>query len=240
MNRYPMKPYMDQMAQHGRYGDSMLVHMNPAEVEGIASLVPGGKLTINPVTGQPEAFLQMLAPFIFKGLGLTAGKAALATGALTAAVEGDLKKGILSGVMSYGLGQGMDAASEAFKGATQTTAADVGTERKNSSNRRIFSFRKRRLQQLGEAVTTAFPTTAEEAYKQSLQGAGVVTIRCWKCYLRASGSRLQVPASFTDKLGAGAEGFASEMANPKSVSSHCHWRKYACRRLRFRRYESRS
>mgnify|MGYP003671170609 FL=1 len=30
MNRYPMKPYMDQMAQHGRYGDSMLVHMNPA------------------------------------------------------------------------------------------------------------------------------------------------------------------------------------------------------------------
>ena len=98
MNKYPMKPFMDEMATHGRYGDSMLVHMNPAEVEGIASLVPGGKLTINPVTGQPEAFLQMLAPFIFKGLGLTAGKAALATGALTAAVEGDLKKGILSGV----------------------------------------------------------------------------------------------------------------------------------------------
>ena len=55
MNRYPMKPYMDQMAQHGRYGDSMLVHMNPAEVEGIASLVPGGKLTINPVTGQQRS-----------------------------------------------------------------------------------------------------------------------------------------------------------------------------------------
>ena len=95
-----MKPFMDEMATHGRYGDTMLVHMNPAEVEGIASLVPGGKLTINPVTGQPEAFLPFLAPFFFKSaLGLTAGKAALATGALTAAVEGDLKKGILSGIL---------------------------------------------------------------------------------------------------------------------------------------------
>ena len=64
MNKYPMKPFMDEMATHGRYGDTMLVHMNPAEVEGIASLVPGGKLTINPVTGQPEAFLQFLAPLI--------------------------------------------------------------------------------------------------------------------------------------------------------------------------------
>ena len=116
------------MAQHGRYGDSMLVHMNPAEVQGIASLVPGGELTINPVTGQPEAFLQVLAPLLFKGaLGWGAGASALATGALTAAVEGDLKKGFLSGIMSYGLGKGLDAASEAFKGATQT-AADVGTE----------------------------------------------------------------------------------------------------------------
>ena len=92
MNRYPMKPYMDQMAQHGRYGDSMLVHMNPAEVQGIASLTPGGELTINPVTGQPEAFLPFLAPILGSALGLSTGATALASGALTAATTGDLKK----------------------------------------------------------------------------------------------------------------------------------------------------
>ena len=46
MNQYPAKPMMDRMAQHGRYGDSMLVHMNPVEVAGIAALSPTGKLTI--------------------------------------------------------------------------------------------------------------------------------------------------------------------------------------------------
>ena len=56
MNKYPAKPLMDEMAKYGRYGDSMLVHMHPAEVEGLASLVPGGRLPRNPVTGQPEAF----------------------------------------------------------------------------------------------------------------------------------------------------------------------------------------
>jgi hypothetical protein len=36
----PLQPQADQMAQYGRYGDSMMVHMNPAEVQGIASLTP--------------------------------------------------------------------------------------------------------------------------------------------------------------------------------------------------------
>ena len=140
MNKYPMKPFMDEMATHGRYGDTMLVHMNPAEVEGIASLVPGGKLTINPVTGQPEAFLQFLAPL----LGSMGGSALAASGALgttlaantalasaigsglaTTAVTGDLKKGLLSGIMGYGLGQGMDAAKEAVAGVE--TAKGIGT-----------------------------------------------------------------------------------------------------------------
>jgi hypothetical protein len=41
------------LADFGRYGDNMLVHMNPDEVAGLMSL---GNLTINPVTGLPEAF----------------------------------------------------------------------------------------------------------------------------------------------------------------------------------------
>jgi len=127
MNQYPMKPYMDQMAQHGRYGDSMLVHMNPAEVQGIASLTPGGELTINPVTGQPEAFLPFLAPILGSALGWGTGATALASGALTAATTGDLKKGLLSGIMSFGLAEGIGAASDAFKGteALQTGLTDT-------------------------------------------------------------------------------------------------------------------
>ena len=47
----------NQMAQGlaglGRYGDNMLVHMNPEEVAGLASL---GTITYNPITGLPEAW----------------------------------------------------------------------------------------------------------------------------------------------------------------------------------------
>ena len=56
MKRPPMQRQAERLAAQGRYGDSMLVHMNPAEVQGIASLVPGGQLPTNPQTGQPEAF----------------------------------------------------------------------------------------------------------------------------------------------------------------------------------------
>tara|TARA_R110001583_G_scaffold81852_1_gene217857 strand:- start:965 stop:2200 length:1236 start_codon:yes stop_codon:yes gene_type:complete len=56
-----MQRQAERLAAQGRYGDSMLVHMNPAEVQGIASLVPGGQLPTNPQTGQPEAFPWLLA-----------------------------------------------------------------------------------------------------------------------------------------------------------------------------------
>ena len=41
------------LASFGRYGDNILVHMNPEELSGLASL---GQITYNPVTGLPEAF----------------------------------------------------------------------------------------------------------------------------------------------------------------------------------------
>ena len=44
----------NNVAAQGRFGDSMLLHVNPAEMQGLAQAVP---LTINPETGQPEAFL---------------------------------------------------------------------------------------------------------------------------------------------------------------------------------------
>jgi len=76
---FPMQPMAEQMAQQGRYGDTMLVHMNPIEVEGLASLSPTGQLTTNPATGQPEAFLPILAA-IASGVGGSALGGALAGG----------------------------------------------------------------------------------------------------------------------------------------------------------------
>ena len=129
MNRYPAKPMMDEMAKYGRYGDSMLVHMNPSEVAGIASLVPGGRLTTNPVTGQPEAFLPLLLGFAAKGLGLSALGTGALVGAGTAAVTGDLKRGILSG-LTAGFGAGIgEAANLGELGAsadTVKTGLEVG------------------------------------------------------------------------------------------------------------------
>jgi hypothetical protein len=45
------------LADKGRKGDSMLVHMTPDEVAGLQALAQqmGGSLTINPQTGLPEA-----------------------------------------------------------------------------------------------------------------------------------------------------------------------------------------
>ena len=48
-----IKQQTQNVANQGRYGDSMLMHVNPAEVQGLASMMP---LTQNPQTGQPEAF----------------------------------------------------------------------------------------------------------------------------------------------------------------------------------------
>ena len=155
MNNPPFQGVANHLAGYGRYGDSQLVHMNPAEVQGIASLVPGGKLTTNPVTGQPEAFLPFLIPLISQfapaaftaaggalagstglmgaiGGGLTAlgSNAALgsavASGAIEAARTGDLKKGLMSGITSFGIGK-------ALGGASETLSPEVGAAAENVS-----------------------------------------------------------------------------------------------------------
>ena len=137
--QYPMQPMANQMAQHGRYGDSMMVHMNPIEVQGIAALSPTGQLTRNPVTGQPEAFLPFLAPLLgsmvgkavlAKSIPFLAGKSALAgaigSGLATTAATGDIKKGLLSGITGFGLGKALGAASDALNPeiASATTALE--------------------------------------------------------------------------------------------------------------------
>ena len=131
-----MQAMADQMAQQGRFGDSMMVHMNPIEVAGIASLSPTGQLTTNPMTGQPEAFLPFLAPLLgslagsslLAGTGgILAGKTALASaigsGLATTAVTGDLKEGLISGLTGFGLGKAFEAGAKALSGVDQATKA---------------------------------------------------------------------------------------------------------------------
>ena len=99
------------VAAQGRYGDSMLLHVNPAEVKGLSSAMP---ITVNPQTGQPEAFLPFLAPLLgsmgFSALagtgllgttigGLSAGAlSGIGAGLAQTAVTGDIKEGLKAGL----------------------------------------------------------------------------------------------------------------------------------------------
>ena len=121
------------VAAQGRYGDSMLMHVNPAEVRGLSQVAP---ITINPQTGQPEAFLPFLVPLLGSLLGGsllggtalgTLGASALGSGLATWAATGDLKKGLLAGITGYGIGAALQGAGAAAAGAdAATAAADVG------------------------------------------------------------------------------------------------------------------
>ena len=123
----------NNMASRGRYGDSMLVHMSPQEVQGLQRLAmaDGTSLSINPYTGMPEAFslkrsLKKLAKFVAPILpfipipGLMGLSPLLTKTLLSSAIGGlsgkkgfDLKRGLMSGLTTYGLGslaQGAGAA----------------------------------------------------------------------------------------------------------------------------------
>ncbi len=125
------------VAAQGRYGDSMLLHVNPAEVKGLAQAMP---ITVNPQTGQPEAFLPFLAPIFGSMLGgsllagstlgglATAGlsKAAAAgigAGLAQTAVTGDIKEGLKAGLTAGMAGRIFGGGAEAQKLAEGTQAA---------------------------------------------------------------------------------------------------------------------
>ena len=136
-NTNPLQEAANQLALRGRYGDTMMVHMNPIEVDALAQLSPTGQLTTNPHTGQPEAFLpllfSMLGPSVLGAMGASAmspivasaigsGLGTIAEGGslqegLTAGLMGGVTGGLLKGVMPEGLdlfGKGAGAGAEAL------------------------------------------------------------------------------------------------------------------------------
>ena len=151
-NQQPMRGMANQMATHGRYGDSMLVHMNPVEVQGLASLSPTGELTTNPMTGQPEAFLPFLLPLLgslggssllagstlgglIGGAGLSSAAAgAIGSGLATTAITGDLKEGIMSGLTGFGIGKAFQGASELLSPEVLGATTDLANTGKDALN----------------------------------------------------------------------------------------------------------
>jgi hypothetical protein len=139
----------NNMASRGRYGDSMLVHMSPQEVQGLQQLARanGTSLSINPYTGMPEAFslkkifksiAKFIAPILpFIPIPGLAGLSPLITKALLSTAVGgfsgkksgfDLKRGLMSGLTTYGIGslaQGAGAAANANAGAN---VGDIGAQ----------------------------------------------------------------------------------------------------------------
>ena len=129
------------LASKGRYGDSMLVHMAPSEVAGIASLAPG-EMTINPDTGLPEAFkfkdflriaLPIAGSMVLPGMaaaGAGIGAKAMLSGVGSAGgtllAGGDIQDALTSGITA-GLGYGLGAT------ALKDTAGGVQTVKPNGN-----------------------------------------------------------------------------------------------------------
>jgi hypothetical protein len=101
---YSPKESAQGLASLGRYGDTMLVHMNPEEVAGLQSLAmsKGGSLTINPDTGMPEAFILPMLGGAALSKFMSPMAAGLLIGGATALTSGDIGKGIMAGLGGYG------------------------------------------------------------------------------------------------------------------------------------------
>ena len=116
-----------EIASMGRNGDSMLMHVNPAEMQGLQSLL--GPVSVNPDTGNPEAW-GWLIPLIGLLGGTVAGGAAsgwdgkhMALGALTGFALG-AGAGALAAPAAAGTVAGTTAAgASGAAGATSATPA---------------------------------------------------------------------------------------------------------------------
>ena len=126
------------VANQGRYGDSMLLHVNPAEVKGLAQAMP---ITVNPETGQPEAFLPFLAPLLGSALGTTfltglGATAATAGAAATAGISSALAAGLGAGAATYveSGGSGSKALLSGLTAGFGTSAANTGAQAAQTSS----------------------------------------------------------------------------------------------------------
>jgi hypothetical protein len=133
--------FAEQVASQGRGDDSLLVHMTPDEVRNLQQFAQanGTTLTINPVTGLPEAGLlsdlfKSIAPIALgaflgpAGFGMSSMMAGAVTGGITTLATGSLSRGLMAGLGAYG-GAGLgDRLMTAGCHALVAGGAPVGAE----------------------------------------------------------------------------------------------------------------
>lgn len=152
MKKIPDSMTIGEARKLGRYGDEALVHLNKAEVKALEGMTYGHGLTINPHTGEKEAFLPFLLsalPALFPGIGAALGAgtglsflanpmvlSAIGSGLGTAIETGDAGKGLLAGLGGAALGglggkllgsAAGQAGSEMAKGVAGKMAASAGS-----------------------------------------------------------------------------------------------------------------
>lgn len=234
---FPLKKQAEAIASKGRFGDSTLVHMNPMEVDVLRSMTPNNQLTINPDTGQPEAFLPLLlalgggllgaaAPIGALGaLGGSVGLAALGSGIGTTIETGSLEEGIKAGLISGVLGgvggrlfEGFGAAKDVATGVGQTTGQLGAEAGKQTAAEIAKTVGAENL--ITSTIPSAVPTTvnltgqlaAQEAAKAAaLQPA--VTAGAQEAVKQGIGQRLAsglAEATAGDLLGTAAAGITGE------------------------------
>jgi hypothetical protein len=122
-----IKQQTQNVANQGRYGDSMLLHVNPAEVKGLAQTMP---ITVNPETGQPEAFLPFLAPLLGSALGTTFLTGLGGAGIAGAGISSALAAGLGAGAATYlqSGGSGSKALLSGLTAGFGTNALNTGAQ----------------------------------------------------------------------------------------------------------------
>lgn len=178
------------LAQYGRGGDTMLVHMSPGEVKSLQDLAmaAGGSLTINPTTGLPEAgFLKKLLPtLIGAGLSFIPGVGPLMAAGLVGGFEtvrtGDIGKGLMAGLGAYGgagLAGGLTAAGASTAEAAANALGVPGAATGSGSQAAMLAaqnqgFGQAGLEALGQSAAGATPVVASGAQSAlaGLQGLG--------------------------------------------------------------------
>jgi len=112
----------NKVASKGRYGDTMLMHVSPAEVATLERMNPGS-ITRNPDTGQPEAWAWLL------GLLGKAGAAAQAVGGAVGGAAQAVGGGVMDmiGGASGGLAESVTKAANIQPELASTMGADVSS-----------------------------------------------------------------------------------------------------------------
>ena len=161
------------MADKGRDGDSMLVHMSPSEVKGLQALAMahGGSLSINPDTGLVEAsFLKRILPMVAgAGLMMIPGVNAAIAGGMVGGFEalrtGDISKGLMAGLGAYGgagLAQGLSTAGASAAGDIGVNATSTGLQNTGANALR---------ESAGAALSTPMPGVSNAAGEALRAGA---------------------------------------------------------------------